>query len=207
MIKNLSHIIFDFDGVIADTFDMNWALCQSHDPIATPEDFLAHHDGNVYAEPRLHIKHDQFTDDYRNSLTPGHLKNSIEPLKRLGANYALYIVSSTSEAVIKEVLGAAGLSSLIIRVMGFETHRSKVEKFKMLMTEYGVTTDNSIFITDTLGDVKEAHHVGIQTIAETFGFHTRERLAQGEPYIIVDTWDEIEDTIKSLQSRSLVQTT
>ena len=39
MIKN---IIFDFDGVIADTFDVNWALSQEHDETATLEDFLAH---------------------------------------------------------------------------------------------------------------------------------------------------------------------
>lgn len=194
----LKHIIFDFDGVIADTFDMNWSICQMHDPVATSEDFLAHHDGNVYAEPRVRIQHLQFIDDYRSHLTSLHLTNAIPPLQRLSESYSLYIISSTSEVVIREVLGKAGLLSLFIRVMGFETDRSKVEKFKILIKDHGVDPGNSVFITDTLGDIKEARHVGIRTIAETFGYHSRERLGNGEPFKIVDSWEEIERTIKGM---------
>ncbi len=194
----LKHIIFDFDGVIADTFNVNWSICQMHDPVATTEDFLAHHDGNVYAEPRVKIRHLQFIDDYRSHLTSGHLTHAIPPIQRLSKLYSLYIISSTSEDVIKEVLENAGLLSLFVRVMGFETDRSKVAKFKMLIDNHGVTPENSVFVTDTLGDIKEGHHAGIRTIAETFGYHTRERLEQGKPFTIVDSWEEIESTIASL---------
>lgn len=197
----IKHIIFDFDGVIADTFDMNWALSQEHDEHATLEDFLAHHDGNVFETPRINFKPehlDEFYSEYRKRITPTHLQTALEPIKRLGSNYTLHVVSSTSEHAIREVLEHAGVIEFFSRLMGAETHPSKAEKFRMLMDEEAITPENSIFITDTLGDVKEAHKVGFRTIAETFGFHDRERLEQGNPFKIVDSWEEIEAIIKEL---------
>jgi phosphoglycolate phosphatase len=198
MLKNL---IFDFDGVIADTHDINWALSQEHDETATHEDFLAHHDGNVFAEPKIKFKPETvhlFYSEYRKRLTGSHLEQALNPLRRFGETYSLYIISSTSEEVIKEVLEQCGILNLFARVMGEETHRSKVEKFRMLMQSEDINPENSIFVTDTLGDIKEAHKVGIRTIAETFGFHNRERLQQGNPFRIADSWEEIEETIRRL---------
>ena len=197
----LKNIIFDFDGVIADTHDINWALSQEHDETATYEDFLAHHDGNVFAEPRIKFKEENlhlFYSEYQKRLTTSHLKQAIGPLTRLGEQYSLYVISSTSEVVIQEVLLQSEVLSFFKRTMGAETHKSKVEKFKMLMETEDVTPENTIFVTDTLGDIKEAHKVHIRTIAETFGFHSRTRLEQGSPFKILDSWSEIENTIREL---------
>ena len=197
----LQNVIFDFDGVIADTFDINWALSQEHDETATLEDFLAHHDGNVFSEPRIKFRPERvhlFYSEYRNRLLPSHVERASEPLKRLGETHSLYVISSTSEQAITEVLELAGLLTYFTRIMGVETHKSKVEKFKLLTNEYGITPNNSIFITDTLGDIREAHKVGIRTIAETFGFHDRKRLELGHPFRIVNSWDEIESTVREL---------
>jgi phosphoglycolate phosphatase len=199
MIKN---VIFDFDGVIADTFDVNWALSQEHDPSATLEDFLAHHDGNVFTEPRIKFNPEQvhlFYSEYANRLTSSHIERSAEPLKNLGAKYKLYIISSNGEYGIKKVLEQAGILPLFVKILGVETHKSKVEKFKILIEQEGITPNNTVFVTDTLGDIKEAHKVGIRTIAETFGFHDRQRLVQGNPYKVVDSWKEIEEAIKNLE--------
>ncbi len=204
--KKIAHIVFDFDGVIADTYDINWALSQDHDPEATEEDFLAHHDGNVYEEPRIKFHPDRVKDfftEYSKRLTQSHIASALEPIKRLSSRYRLYVISSSSEDAIHVVLDAGGVRPLFSRIMGFETHPSKVEKFTILMREEGVTADNTVFITDTLGDIREAQKVGIPVIAETFGFHDRARLELGNPYAIVDTWDEIEKEIAVLSSQVL----
>ncbi|HEY0010650.1 MAG TPA: HAD-IA family hydrolase [Candidatus Paceibacterota bacterium] len=197
----LKHLVFDFDGVIADTFDINWALSQEHDETATLENFIAHHDGNVYEEPRIKFKPErrqEFFSEYRNRLMPSHIAAAIEPVRRLAERYSLFVISSNGEHAIREVLEQAGLLPLFVRIMGEETHPSKVEKFKLLFEEHEVTPDTCVFITDTLGDIREAHKVGVRSIAETFGFHDRERLALGEPFAIADSWEEIEDIISSL---------
>jgi len=199
----LRNIVFDFDGVIANTFDLNWALSREHDGEAALEDFLAHHDGNVFAEPRIKFKPEHvhlFYSEYANRLSPNHLALAAEPLRRLAKDHALFIVSSNSESAIKEALQKSDLLGLFIRVMGKETHESKVEKFTILNTDHAVTPENALFITDTLGDIKEAHKVNIRTIAETFGFHNRERLMIGKPFRIADSWEEIEEIVSSLRN-------
>jgi|GEM_PF-4000719 len=74
----------------------------------------------------------------------------------------------------------------------------------MIRDTFNVAFEDVIFVTDTLGDVKEASKLGIKIIAETFGFHNRERLQLGEPYMIVDSWDEIESEIQKIHSAKIV---
>ncbi len=52
----LKAIIFDFDGVIGDTYNINHALSQEFDPSISEQDFQDHHNGNVFEEPRIHFQ-------------------------------------------------------------------------------------------------------------------------------------------------------
>jgi phosphoglycolate phosphatase len=198
----IKHIVFDFDGVIGDTFDILLSLSYKHatnNP--SQEDFLAHHDGNVFEEPKMTFdigKLHLFYSEYTEQISSSHLQASIEPITRLAQNFNLYINSSNKEAGLFSALKQAGIFNCFKKVMGAETHKSKVEKFKMIFDEYGASPENSVFITDTLGDIKEAEKMGLKTIAETFGFHSRERLMQGNPYKIADTWEEILEEIEKL---------
>jgi phosphoglycolate phosphatase len=198
----IKHIVFDFDGVIGDTFDILLSLSYKHatnNP--SQEDFLAHHDGNVFEEPKMTFDIEKlhlFYSEYTEQISSSHLQASIEPITRLAQNFNLYINSSNREAGLFNALKHADIFDCFKKVMGAETHKSKIAKFQMIFEEYGATTEDAIFVTDTLGDIKEAEKIGLKTIAVTFGFHSRERLAQGNPYKIVDSWDEIVEEIKKL---------
>ena len=199
--KKLKHIVFDFDGVIADTFDILYALSLECDPGISDEDFSAHHDGNVYEEPRIKFTPESSAylyDEYCKRLSPSHIKEAVEPIKRLASKYRLFIISSNEERGIHSILKTSGISDCFKATYGYNTHKSKIVKFEMIRDKFGVNLDEIVFVTDTLGDVKEANKLGIKTIAETFGFHNRERLSQGNPFKIVDTWEEIENEIKLL---------
>lgn len=195
----IKHIIFDFDGVIGDTFDILLALSYKHainNP--TEEDFLAHHDGNVFEEPRVLFNRDNiplFFSEYTEHISSAHLQNAITPVRTLSKKYSLYINSSNREEGLLKVLGEAGILSNFKMVMGEETHKSKIEKFKIVFTEYSASLDDTLFVTDSLGDVREAAKLGLKTIAVTFGFHNKTRLAQGNPYALVDTWSELIEKI------------
>ena len=54
-----------------------------------------------------------------------------------------------------------------------EVSNSKVEKFKIIEEKYGVTSQETLFITDTLGDVREADVAHVPTVAVTWGAHNR----------------------------------
>ncbi len=71
--------------------------------------------------------------------------------------------------------------------MGADVHKSKVEKIKMVFEKYSIGPKDCIFITDTLGDMREAEKTGIDAIGVTWGFHKIETLEQGEPFRLVET--------------------
>ena len=137
-------------------------------------------------------------DEYCIRLGIEHVEAAIAPIGRLHASYRLFIISNGEERGINNVLETVGVKDHFEAIYGHNTHKSKVAKFEKIRDEFSVVLDDAIFITDTLGDVREAKKLGVRTIAETFGFHNRERLKQGRPYAIVDTWDEIEGEIRQL---------
>ena len=60
--------------------------------------------------------------------------------------------------------------------MGGDIHRSKVAKIQMILKKHGIKPAEAIFITDTLGDMREAIKCGVLSIGVTWGFHEKERL-------------------------------
>ncbi len=198
---SLRTIVYDFDGVIADNGDFLYALAQEADPQITDDDFVAHHDGNVYEEPRIRFTPESaqtFFAEYGKRLNPSHIAAALPTVTRLSKQYQQFIISSGAETNIHAVLREAGITNCFAAIYGYDTHTSKVAKFKLLKERFGIDYEETVFITDTLGDIKEGNELGIKVIAETFGVHPRERLEQGAPYAICDTWDEIEAEISKL---------
>ncbi|MEO0749423.1 MAG: HAD-IA family hydrolase [Pseudomonadota bacterium] len=192
-------LIFDFDGVIADTRDMLFNLFLDYHPTLSDEDFLAHFDGNVYEEPRVKFtpeNADHLNDQYCQRIDVSQVLASIDPIKRLSAHNRLFIVSSGDERAINQVLDEASVGHHFAAIFGHNTHRSKVAKFEMIRDKFGASLNQALFVTDTLGDVREAKKIGLTTLAETFGYHDRQRLSQGSPWDIVDTWPDVERAVE-----------
>jgi phosphoglycolate phosphatase-like HAD superfamily hydrolase len=68
----------------------------------------------------------------------------------------------------------------------------------MIKEKYGVDSGDMIFITDTLGDIREADHEGVPTIAVTWGIHDHEYFNR-EPHdnliAIVDSVSDLKDKL------------
>ena len=198
---SLRNIVFDFDGVLADTADIIFSLFREMNTLVTAEDFKAHHDGNVYEEPVIEFSvsaQKKFYEVYSNRLSASHVVEAVDHIKQYAQSFNLFIISSNEEYAINAVLKEAGVAHCFKAVYGYNTHKSKVVKFEMIKAEYGVDFSETVFITDTLGDIKEGNKLGVKVIAVTFGFHPRERLEQGEQHAIVDTWEEIRAEIAVL---------
>jgi phosphoglycolate phosphatase len=61
----------------------------------------------------------------------------------------------------------------------------------MTFDKYGIGAEDCLFITDTLGDIKEAHHMKVPTVAVTWGYQSIETLKKGAPPRIVNTPQEL----------------
>lgn len=195
----ITSIIFDFDGVIHDTFDMAYNINRQLLDISV-EEYKDMFNGNIYRDNRITPeKAKEFFEiqnkEFKKLVIDETIKNELLKMK---AKYDLFIVSSNMEEAMNDYIARNELSGVFREVLGMESHKSKIEKFKILINKYGLTRDNSFFITDTLGDILEANKVGLCTIAVDFGCHDRERLQQGNPLKIVSNFTNLAGEIAQL---------
>jgi phosphoglycolate phosphatase len=54
------------------------------------------------------------------------------------------------------------------------------------VSAFQVDKDRTYYIGDTTGDIREAKMAGIRTVAVTWGWHSRERLAKLQPDYLID---------------------
>ena len=197
-------IIFDFDGVIHDTFDLHVTKIKEFmDSDFNGEDLKKLHEGNINLQnDNKKVDTNRF-DEYTHFVKEDFIKQKIIPeiknvLIELSRNYDLYIISSGGENNIKTYLENNGVLNLFKYILGKETHDSKIHKFNMVIEKSKLNKEDFIFITDTLGDIIEANNIGIKTIAVTFGYHNELTLKQGNPYKIINHISEIIPEIKNI---------
>jgi len=191
MIKN---IIFDFDGVIHDTFEIGYSTNKELDKSITKEEYKDFFNGNLYKHIKIKPKNYNLFFDiaekkYKGLIIENEIKKELLKLKK---KYRLFIITSTKESILKNYFHENNLKDLFNEIFGFETHTSKEEKFKILFKKYNISNEDCIFITDTLGDILEANKIGVKSIAVDYGFHDAERLKKGNPIKIISHIREIE---------------
>ncbi len=196
-------VMFDFDGVLIDTLGICYDINIQMNENLSLDEYKGFFEGNinnsirVNGEPR--IKHPDFFNQYdlntRDIIIPQVLKKIV---KDLSQNYILTIVSSTGSSSIKSILEREGISEHFRDLLGNDVHPSKVVKIRMLLKKYGVDPKDSVFITDTLGDIKEASECDVGSIAVTWGFHDIKTLQKGNPEIIIDDPTLLEGEIKMI---------
>ncbi len=195
-------IIFDFDGVIHDTFEFHRSNISTFiGSELSIEDFKKLSDGNIFeSTPKdlsnidWHAYHNFIKDTHTALRIDEEVKNI---LKSLAHEHELHIITSGFEDLINQYLKNNKIADLFKSILGMETHRSKVEKFKILFDQHGVPIDQSIFITDTLGDILEAREIGVRTIALDCGYHEKNRLERGQPDAILSHLRDIASLLQS----------
>ncbi len=189
-------VIFDFDGVIVDSFEAAYKINAAKFKKLTPDDYRSWFKNNVGDILKKNLSSADINDlfnDYKKlikemPIVPG----IIDVLKKLAEKYTLAIVSSTDSSAIQNVLKNYSLTNYFADILGYDVESSKVKKIKMIENKYGVLQNNCLFITDTLGDIKEGNEAGVKTIGVTWGYHDRGTLENGNPIALIDTPDELE---------------
>lgn len=191
-------IIFDFDWVIADTFDL---VLEIHNKVnnsnISSEEYKAFFDWNFYSKSKTTKEQaNSFFNEVVKHMKELRIEENIKNhLTKLKENFDLYIISSNWEAVISDYFYNNNLENLFDWIYWFETHKSKTEKFKIIFDKHWLNNENSIFITDTLWDILEAKKVWIKTIAVDFWYHDRERLLKWKPHKIIYNFEDILNSI------------
>lgn len=188
-------IIFDFDGVLVDSFTACYIPASMKYEDLSPEEYKTWFLGNIYekkAYKKIKDINFDYSGTYFNILSAIKMEqNVINTLKGLSRTYKLFINSSSPRKYIYDYLKKYGLDEAFVEILGVEISKSKVEKFEYLFNKYKLKNDDFIFVTDTVGDILEANQVQVKTIAVEFGFHEREKLENGNPFKIISSFNEL----------------
>jgi phosphoglycolate phosphatase len=201
--KNKKIVMFDFDGVLIDTLIPCYTINTEINEDLSLEEYKSFFTGNIHdairknGEPRK--RHPEFEQKYdicvREIKIPDILKDAV---KYLASLYTLTIVSSTYSNSIHEILLREGIAEYFTDVLGADVDPSKVVKIKMLLEKHHSDPHDCVFVTDTLGDIREAHKCSVPSVAVTWGFHTKEDLQKGEPVVFIYDPKDFVLTIKNV---------
>jgi len=197
-------IIFDFDGVILDSFHFHLEKIRDFSWVSlSEEEYQSVHYGNFFEHDIETIKHIKWAD-YRDYIYSEQIEMPIydnvkRDIEKLSQDYTLFIITSAWEKNLVDCLKNNNIYYCFQKVLGLETHLSKQEKFKILMREYWLKKEEILFVTDTLGDIKEANNVGIKTIAIVWNYSKKEILEIWNPLLIIHSFEELLPFLEKLQ--------
>lgn len=202
---NKKVIVFDMDGVLVDTIpNAREAFLKRHTGV-TADMYNEIHTGNYHTEAKkyTHLRVAETEEekakretDYVEMKIKTPLFNGIkELLKELHSKeYILVLNTNAYDKNCLPLLENLEIKHLFDFIATAEVSKDKVEKFKLIEEKYGLEGRGMLFITDALGDVKDATTAGIPTVAVTWGVHNRayfERDKHTHLAGIVDTVDDL----------------
>lgn len=194
-------VLFDFDGVIADSYALSFEVAKLVHPHLTEEAYVPMWDGNIFDEAKMssctpECRDHEFYDEYSPRIGGvGLIPGAADFLASLAKKYQLAVISSSITTDVMSIATRGGVAHHFSDVLGKDVHTSKVEKINTILKRYEARTDDCVFITDTLGDMKEASGVGLGIIGVSWGFQPKERLEKGGAFRIVDTPSDLPQVV------------
>ena len=200
-------IIFDMDGVLVDTIpNAREAFLRRH-PGVTADMYNEIHSGNYHTEAGkyAHLKITETGEekerreaDYAKVKSKTPLFNGIESLLN-NLHSKGYILVLNTNAYTKNclpLLENLGIKNLFDFIATAEVSKDKVEKFKLIEEKYKISGKDMLFVTDALGDVKDANAAGVPTVAVTWGVHDRTYFERKKYSHLIGIIDTVEDLLK-----------
>jgi phosphoglycolate phosphatase len=193
-------ILFDFDGVLVDSLAfyermVNLCLESLGEPLLRDrQEYLDIFESNFYTGiSRRGVDVAAFTRvsaqiaptlDYDEVRAFEGLKPVLEALRQ---RHILLVVSSNSSGIIEKILLRDGLDRYFEDILGLEFKLSKIDKIRDALAHFQARRQDTYYIGDTAGDIREARQAGVRTVAVTWGWHSHDKLALTEPDYLVDT--------------------
>ena len=194
----IKYIVFDFDGTLADTFEVikNIALNEyGHEYGGDDIDFeLFKNEGTksflkkmnipLWKLPEMALR---VTSKLRNSKNIKLFPGIIDVLSNLTANnYKLGILSSNSKENIIDTLKKHHIENLFEFVYSDSSLFGKHLVLKKMCRIHNINPLDVIYIGDEDRDIVAAKKVKIKNIAVTWGFNSKEKLCKALPDYLAD---------------------
>ena len=197
-------IHFDYDGVLVDSFDRLLGLAQMvqramgtgrlprADDLRTIPDLTLHDLGRRIGIPEGRAG--EFAARMFALLRedPPPVWSGIPAvLNNLYQNHILVVLTANAREAVLRTLARVGLNRCVREILDGETPGSKAEKLMSSRKRHGFAADRTLMIGDALSDLTAGRKAGVITVAVTWGFQPREKLADGDPDYLIDSPAEI----------------
>jgi phosphoglycolate phosphatase len=197
-------IMFDYDGVIADSFDAYFreftAVCteMGFHRINSKDKFLRLFEGNALRQvlwfgfPMWRLK--RLASQFRPRIEAATVSvrpfdGMVDLLRDLATRHQVYIVTSNTGETIDWFLSTYAVEG-VCGVLGGDHHASKVKKIRrILRRNRGV--DDAYYVGDTKGDMIEARRAGVKAVAAAWGWHDADKLLEADPDHLCRCPDEL----------------
>lgn len=202
-------IIFDYDGVLADTLDdllqFGQKACDQLgvNHLVTKEDLSNLEVMSFATYGRACEVPENLVDEFvkislnlfaEKKTPPAIFTGMSEVIQYFSSQHKLAIVTTNSSQNVNLFLAQHGLSDLFHAVYGVDTPGSKAQKISKARERFG---EESVFmIGDALSDVRAAKEAGVTCIAVTWGHQSVETLLKGKPEYVVRSPHELIHTIE-----------
>ena len=198
----IKYIIFDFDGTIADTFNVIKSIVKDEFGATDKEFELFRNEGGKSFLKKMNIplwKLPKMTLMVTSKLKSNNdiklFPGIIELLSNLKDNYKIGIVSSNSKENIIDTLQIYNIQHLFEFIYSESSFFGKHLVLKKMCSKYNINPFGTIYIGDEDRDIVAAKKVHIKNIAVTWGFNSKEKLSKENPDYLVDLPIEILEII------------
>jgi phosphoglycolate phosphatase len=209
----MSLILFDFDGVLADTLaDMlhfaqevcdalgvNHTVVQSDLSELEVMSFATF--GRACEMPE--DLEDEFvrrcTEKFAGKKSPPAIFDGLEGVvRKLAESHMLAVVSGNTEGNVRAFLEEHGLEDCFRAVYGVDMPGSKVEKILMAKSQFAAEGEAVFMVGDSLSDIRAARQAGVISIAVGWGHQSVGRLVGAAPDHVVRFPQELIELTKSV---------
>ncbi|MBK7450480.1 MAG: HAD family hydrolase [Anaerolineales bacterium] len=199
-------VIFDYDGVLADTLDdlirFGQEACDqlgvkhvvTKDDLSNLEvmSFATYGRACEVPEPLI----DEFVKIslrlFAEKASPPAIFDGVsEVIQHFSTNHKIAIVTTNSSQNVHAFLTQHGLDSLVHSVYGVDTPGSKAQKISIARERFVENGEAVFMIGDALSDIRAAKEAGVTSIAVTWGHQGLETLIKGKPEYVVNSPHEL----------------
>ena len=192
----MSLILFDFDGVLADTLDdllqFGQEICDElgvkHTATANDLSSLEVMSFATYGR-QLEVPEALIDEFVHRSLQKVAAKKSppaifaglADVVRTLSAGHVLGIVTTNSARNVNLFLAEHGLENCFRVIHGIDSPGSKTEKILKARMQFSGQSEDTFMIGDSLSDMRSAKEASVQSVAVGWGHQSLERLVTAEP--------------------------
>ena len=199
-------LLFDYDGVIADTFADMLTFAQetceelgvSHTVV--PADlsklevmsFATFGRACEVPEPLLDEFVGKSTRRFAEKVKPPAIFDGLaEVIRGLSERNILAIVTGNTSGNVNAFLAHHRLQGCFRGIYGVDMPGSKVEKIKLARREFETGRNLTWFVGDSLSDIRAAREAGVKSIAVGWGHQSLNLLLCGKPDMVVHSSMEL----------------